>query len=266
MTKDLGPRNKDLAIIIPTIGLTQYCLKLIDTICSKRSKEVLIIWNGGTDDELTELKKGIDTNWVSIFVPRTNLGVARSWNCGIQWGLEELHSKYTMILNNDTLLGEDCIDIILNTMINHEIPLVTGFDYSKECDTPDDIIHRVASIHIHITDSPQFSCFALDNNFLSKMVEFERGREPYPGRFDENFFPAYFEDNDFHLRLKKLGKRCVNINQALYFHYGSRTIKENKEIALQVQSTYLKNQDYFEEKHSGSKLYQDYKKNNLNLN
>jgi len=43
------------------------------------------------------------------------------------------------------------------------------------------------------------------------------------GSFDENFFPAYFEDNDMHYRMKLAGaKGYINI-RAVAWHVGSAT-------------------------------------------
>lgn len=46
------------------------------------------------------------------------------------------------------------------------------------------------------------------------------------GYVDANFFPAYFEDNDYARRAVNLGIRYVAVNGAQYFHFWSRTIHQ----------------------------------------
>jgi len=43
----------------------------------------------------------------------------------------------------------------------------------------------------------------------------------------------------------------VSTNKALYFHYGSRTVKEGKEIKKTVNLAYLANRDYYIRKWGG---------------
>jgi len=45
------------------------------------------------------------------------------------------------------------------------------------------------------------------------------------GPFDERFYPAYFEDNDYHQRMKLVSAKEVYIKGAHYSHVGSATLK-----------------------------------------
>jgi hypothetical protein len=62
---------------------------------------------------------------------------------------------------------------------------------------------------------PNFSAFMLG-----------RAASEVIGEFDELFFPAYFEDNDFHYRMKLLELEAVVFPPAMFYHYGSRTQNE----------------------------------------
>jgi len=46
------------------------------------------------------------------------------------------------------------------------------------------------------------------------------------GEFDEGFKPAYFEDNDYHRRMKLAGMKAIVYPPALFYHFGSRTQNE----------------------------------------
>jgi GT2 family glycosyltransferase len=56
--------------------------------------------------------------------------------------------------------------------------------------------------------------------FLLKRFAFER-----VGRFDERFYPAYFEDNDYHRRMKLAGIKEAFVEDTGYEHVGSATLK-----------------------------------------
>lgn len=45
------------------------------------------------------------------------------------------------------------------------------------------------------------------------------------GPFDENFYPAYFEDNDYHRRMKLLHIHELQVADAGYLHVGSAYLK-----------------------------------------
>ena len=59
------------------------------------------------------------------------------------------------------------------------------------------------------SEHPNFSCFLVARDFFEKV-----------GFFDENFIPAWYEDNDSHYRAKLLGYKEICTNQAPMVHYG----------------------------------------------
>ena len=71
------------------------------------------------------------------------------------------------------------------------------------------------------------------------------------GWFDEKFYPAYFEDNDYHYRIRMNGFKAVKTNQALYFHFGSRTIKDDEKVKEKCNIGYAANREYYIQKWGG---------------
>jgi GT2 family glycosyltransferase len=47
------------------------------------------------------------------------------------------------------------------------------------------------------------------------------------GYFDENFVPAFYEDNDYHNRIKLAGGFARRITRAPYYHFGSVTARSS---------------------------------------
>ncbi len=70
------------------------------------------------------------------------------------------------------------------------------------------------------------------------------------GYFDENFKPAYYEDNDYYARVVLGGQRCRVVHAARYEHFGggSQTIKTDAEMAHHVRHWFQSNLDYFRRK------------------
>jgi GT2 family glycosyltransferase len=243
--------KRDVAIIIPYVGLAHYILGLLKTITTKYSYHIYLIDNHSdwqTKEALCELS-GRDN--ITILFNDTNIGVASAWNQGIIAGIEEFSVDYAVILNNDILLHPLCIDSMIDALKANNFALVSAVDVCGDCSTPDEILKLKVPTRNFFVDAPNFSCYAISIATLSKLGRLEKDIEEFPGMFDAKFYPAYFEDNDYHYRLKLVGMRGVKNNQALFYHFGSRTIKENEEIAEAINYSFLQNKERYIEKWGG---------------
>ena len=68
------------------------------------------------------------------------------------------------------------------------------------------------------------------------------------GVFDTNFRPAYYEDNDYYARVVLAGGQCHVLARARFFHHGSLTVRNDKEVARQVRLRTNANRAYFAKK------------------
>lgn len=77
-------------------------------------------------------------------------------------------------------------------------------------------------------------------------------------RFDEGYKGAYFEDNDFHVRLHRAGIRAVGLN-AEFRHYRSSTLRHaDVEERWRINRNFDHNKQRFLEIHKclpGTKAY-----------
>lgn len=72
------------------------------------------------------------------------------------------------------------------------------------------------------------------------------------GPFDENFYPAYFEDNDYHRRMKLLNIHELQVPDAGYLHVGSAYLKSLSPSEMQQHhSNFRRNQNYYVHKWGG---------------
>lgn len=127
--------------------------------------------------------------WLNI-EPK-NLGTCASWNAMIRWGL----SNHDAVL----ILGDDV-----------QITEPTGVKKIKAAVASD--LKKMRSI-----SGLGFSGFVMTKHVWDTV-----------GKFDEGIWPAYFEDNDYHLRARKAGIEFEDI-EVQFTHVGSGSLRRWKE-------------------------------------
>lgn len=137
-----------------------------------------------------------------------NMGVAKSWNMLCK-KIYENH-EYALILNDDIYLGRKEWEII---------NLLDNFKRFFYCTTMD-------------------WCAFIVPKDTYKVI----------GEFDEKFFPAYFEDNDYSYRIKLYGKSLFQIPFLNPFLYQASKSSEKDPTILQGM---IYNKKYYIEKWGG---------------
>jgi len=179
---------KKFAIGIPTLNRADLLIpaleKYIKDFCEcevvkennmtsyKYSSVAFFIIDNGNQEDLQKwvAEKNTDIKvWIHYYAPTKNYGVAKSWNylCDTIY----LNGyEWALILNDDIYLGYD--EHLVNNVIN---------------------------------DYPNHSLIQSNLNFSVILL----GKEMYEdiGRFDEEFYPAYYEDSDYLYRMKLKGIR-----------------------------------------------------------
>jgi len=182
-------------------------------------------------------------DFADIFVdnPAGN-GVSSAWNLGIEHGIDEGYD-YIIVSNNDVVLHKDCIENLVGFAEEHpEFILWTGAEHGNLRTL--NSVEPGESFDTH----PHFSFFMVDQAGITSLMEKEaETKEPRPGYFDENF-QAYMEDNDYHQRLIRAGLEAGKTASALFYHYGSRTIKTDEEMNKRNNMVYNNSRQYFKKK------------------
>jgi len=230
----------DLFIIIPVHNCLEYTKGCIASIKSNTPYKIIIINNNSTDGTDKYINEMVYRQKIAGFNLSDNLGVAGSWNFGIRTGLEHFKSDFFLIINNDVLLHPEMIDKLIEKIKDRQTLLVSATDISGRISSASEISGFLAPSEEVQVEAPEFSSFLIKKETIEKV-----------GYFDEQFYPAYFEDNDYHFRIRKAGYKAWKINTAVYFHYGSRTIKENENIKMISDRGYLGNKEYYKRKWGG---------------
>ena len=136
-----------------------------------------------------------------------NNGVAKSWNMGIKKAIDDGIDTF-IISNDDIEIHNDHLDRFIDLFLNQKkYGLISGI---RECD------YDPLTVEKEIFDNelgPDFAFFILSKKTYEKV-----------GKFDEKFYPAYFEDGDFNYRCKLLKIKTGKASHCIFSHGISSSI------------------------------------------
>ncbi|MDD8048053.1 MAG: glycosyltransferase family 2 protein [Thomasclavelia sp.] len=121
----------DISIIVPFYNGNKYINKLIksvnDSVKITSYKCELIIVKDSMDDEVEYNKDNYSMD-IKIIKNKTNLGIHHSRVVGIENAL----GKYVMMLDQDDLIAEQCIESQMNSIGTNDMVIGNGFDESRQ--------------------------------------------------------------------------------------------------------------------------------------
>src|ERR1035437_1975660 len=206
-----------IQIVVPCVNLwREYTKNCIDSLQTHHDYRILLIDNGSVDSTLVEAGKMVSEH----FAHHRNV---ERWSCAQSWnfGVRDAFARgfdYVLILNNDVLLHPACIDQMVAGFAKEEgIGMISAMDIRSECEVPEDLFTKKSADYeaAPVSPHPSFSCFMINKECWDKV-----------GEFDEGFQPCYFEDNDYHYRMKLSTVSALVYAPDLFYHFGSRTQNE----------------------------------------
>lgn len=216
--KDLFMTEKQIIDIgIPTLHcydkLVRLCERLAHDAHDRIVPRFTIIDNGG---------KLIDSGWfkalerlpvtVEVLVAEQNLGVAASWNFLIR------KLRQCIISNDDVIFSRGDIELLLDAAKKEDDAMFVG--------------DEIGGWALFWVNKP--------NEWLSM------------GGFDENFYPAYYEDDDAVYRLKIAEAKKVQIHMPGWRHENSSTLHCGSAEYQQAHwQSFAKNGAYYRSKWGG---------------
>jgi GT2 family glycosyltransferase len=239
-----------IGIVVPAIDLwSKFTETMLNSIKSKHELYVVFIDNGSKDETFREATKLI-TQSFHYKRNEENWGCAKSWNYGVRDCLINHSCNYVLIANNDVIFHPNAIDRLVERFEKKELEvvMVTCLNTRGEVSNPHKVITLDDRIKSTVPESehPDFSAFMINKKCWDEV-----------GEFDEAFSilgKAYFEDNDYHYRIKLAGLKAIVYPLALYYHYGSQT--QNRDLtpltAIQKGSLFEANRGYYITKWGGS--------------
>ena len=216
--------NKTFAIGIPTLNRADLLVPaLLYYKNDFPNTEIFIVDNGKQNlNEICLLAGITKLSNAQVVEPDTNLGVAGSWNLLC----EKIFQNYghAIILNDDVYWGRK----------EWEVEMFIKGNTDK-----------------HLITTPLDWC-----NFILPKKTFEE-----VGGFDEEFFPAYFEDNCFAYRMKLQGKSLYKVPFMLpQVHRASQTMEKGGVEMQYVKDGFRNKKKRYVEKWGGEPGNERFKK------
>jgi hypothetical protein len=220
----LGDDQKIPIIGVPIVNGVHWLERLINSI-DYPVKELCIINNNGRDQITNDLNILCDKKYdfidkIRILNMPSNIGVVASWNLIIK---SYIMSSYWLFCNNDISFTPGFLKSTVEESLQDETLGVIS-SASEESD----------SAHI------SFACFLIKDWVIDKC-----------GLFDENFYPAYYEDIDYYLKLKKNNIKTKSLDIRIYhgdglgYESGSQTLKsEADDVYQKINKACCINQEY----------------------
>jgi GT2 family glycosyltransferase len=214
-----------LSIVVLNYNGIKYldsCFESIDQ-QKNRNFEALFVDNGSTDGSIDHVKKRF--LWVRIIAFPRNLGFGR----GMNEGIKRAKGEALFLLNNDTVLHEECLGFIERAL--EEYPGYLSFA-PKMLNLKEKSIIDSGGIIFKDYKSSDRGQGQKDDTLFSKEEEvfgacggavvFRKEFFEKIGYFDDDFF-AYYEDVDLAFKAQLKGEKCLFIPGAKVYHHRGAT-------------------------------------------
>lgn len=198
--------------------------------CKPANFDIIVVDNGSADSSGEQIKK--EHTEIILIKSDTNLGFAGGNNLGIKYVLERPY-KYVMLLNNDTFVEPDFMDVLINYMDeNPDVGLIqpkiffhnnrnmlwNGGSYFNK------LITLPYTRGYFRNDKPKYNYIEEVNwvtgcAFLTRTDILKK-----TGLLEEKFF-IYFEDVDLSLRIKNAGHRLIYHPKSVIYHIAGMSNK-----------------------------------------
>ena len=217
---------------------------------------IYLIDNNSTDGT-KELIQTIEN--INLTILQVNSGFAGGSNLGIKKALKDNY-EYFFLFNPDARIYKKTINSLINlSKIKKGLvgPIIKDF-YSGEIQSIGGKFYPIFSY---------FRIIKKHNNLIKNYVKIDWilgaalliSKEIINkcGYLDENFFPGYFEDNDYRYRIIQSGA-SVDAIPLQANHDRSSTLNSSVEFQKRNQYTFQKNYKYYVEKWGGSPTQEKY--------
>ena len=209
--------TKTLSIITLTLNNLEYTKKYIESLYRFTSDfELIVVDNASTDGTVDYLETlRLEKDNVKVIYNEENKGFSKGNNQGI----EMAEGEYIGFLNNDILLYPNWFEKIKDVFEKENAAFVSPRHINPNYNLTNE--HSYIEYFEHFQydkpyeksfDECEFSCVITKRAILDNI-----------GTFDENYTPAFFEDNDIKYRAILAGYGVYVVNTVCFYHFGSIT-------------------------------------------
>lgn len=203
---------------------TSECIESLRS-SSYELNEILVVDNGSTDGSIEKIERDYANDpVVTTLRNEENYGFARGINVGIKYAIDA-GAEYVFLLNNDTVVGEECIERLLESVRHRKQIGIAGprilYHGTKRVWHGGGRFSRVKTgivneeqgeIDAELSDEDRFVDFITGCAMFTDTDVFDE-----VGMLDERYF-FYVEDVDFCLRVKRAGFEILYVPGAEVGH------------------------------------------------
>ncbi len=234
MVPEFDSFSHNVSVIVLNYNQANTTLECLDALSAAHSdliREIIVVDNGSTDEELSLLRLRHDQGDFEL----VDVGVNRFFGEGNNIGVDFAQGDYIVFLNNDAFVQPGWIEALCSTMRNDPLVAAVGpmFIY------PDGRVQEVGGVIVPTGDAVQIGKGAVwgpDHYDTPCLVDYcsaaclmmRRSDFLKVGGFGHEWEPAYYEDTDLCLKLwTQCGKVVVNPN-ARVVHIESKTTSDSR--------------------------------------
>ena len=239
MKKKTNPKVSIIIVHFNGFSVLKNCLDSLKTIKGV-SFEVIVVDNSSKDDSVADLKKYKSQYPLNIIESKSNLGFAGGNNLGVT----EAKSEYILLLNNDTTVTPNLLEVLVSKMetdtsIGAMQPKIKLMDNPKLLDNAGAFLNRLGlTVHWGFgeTDSKEFdneaeifsakgACLITRSSIIKKI-----------GLSDDNF-GSYYEESDFCHRVWLSGYKVIYYPKTFIYHKVGFTSSQMDPVKITLVST-----------------------------
>lgn len=221
------PLDHGLIIIVARNNKHLTKLTVASALAQSPKCNVWVIDNASNDGTYEWLKTKHNVPGLHWWVNMIKKSLSTCWNSGLSRGFAYGYDKI-LVLNNDVEIRPDTY----SQLYSWDGSFVTAVSVNSKSELRPNDPPTTSSPH------PDFSCFMISKHCYNTV-----------GQFDESFYPAYCEDNDYHVRMHRAGINSVSIDLP-YLHHGASTIKNADPVEqAMIRRGHDTNKDRFKAKY-----------------
>lgn len=155
-----------------------------------------------------------------------NYGFAEANNIGLRYSIDNLNSKYALLLNNDTVVSKDFLEKLVdvaesNDKIGIVGPMIYYYDYKNKIQSSGSKIlwnKGIAdTLRVNEIDNGQYSDIKEVDSLMGCAMLIKVNLFEKIGFFIDDYF-AYWEETEWCTRVKKSNYKIINVPQAKIWH------------------------------------------------